>query len=78
MLVDRGFISGALVEAMRARGAHVLGRLPQGVFPHKEQVTPSRMQSGSSATNPQVRQVHRLITTLLSSEQARAEALCLC
>src|SRR6266567_4401304 len=120
VLVDRGFISGALLEAMRARGAHVLGRLPQGVFTHKEQVlpdgsylttldpttcqglsaplqvrvieylidpevaqqleqvTPSRMHSHSGATNPQVRQVHRLITTLLSPEQAPAEALCLC
>jgi hypothetical protein len=120
VLVDRGFISGALLQAIRARGAHVLGRLPQGVFTHKEQVlpdgsylttldprncqglsaplqvrvieyliaptvaeqleqvTPSRMQSGSSATNPQVRQVHRLITTLLSCEQAPASALCLC
>jgi hypothetical protein len=32
VLIDRGFLSGALVEAIRARGAHVLGRLPQGVF----------------------------------------------
>jgi hypothetical protein len=120
VLVDRGFISAALVEAIRARGAHVLGRLPQGIFTHKEQVlpdgsylttldprtcqglsaplqvrvieylidpivaqqleqvTPSRMHSGSGSTNPQVRQVHRLITTLLSPEQAPASALCLC
>jgi hypothetical protein len=120
VLVDRGFISGALVQAIRARGAHVLGRLAQGVFTHKEQVlpdgsylttldprncqglsaplqvriieylidpqvaqqleqvTPSRMHSGSGTTNPQVRQVHRLITTLLSPEQAPASALCLC
>ena len=120
VLVDRGFISGALVEAIRARGAHVLGRLAQGVFTHQEQVlsdgsylttlnpqtcqgltvplqvrvieylidppvaqqleqvTPSRMHSASSSTNPQVRQVHRLITTLLSPEQAPASALCLC
>lgn len=119
VLVDRGFISGALMEAIRARGAHVLGRLPQGIFTHKEQVlcdgsylttlspktcqglsaplrvrvieyrldpevaqqleqvTPSRMHKNSTATNPQVRQVHRLITTLLSPEQAPAEALCL-
>jgi len=40
VLVDRGFISGALVQAIRARGAHVLGRLAQGVFTHKEQVLP--------------------------------------
>jgi len=120
VLVDRGFVSGALLEAIRARGAHVLGRLPQGVFTHKEQVlsdgsylatlspkncqglsapmqvrvieyfidpevaqqleqiTPSRIHSHSSSTNPQVRQVHRLITTLLSPEQAPAQALCLC
>ena len=120
VLVDRGFISGALVQAIRARGAHVLGRLAQGVFTHKEQVlpdgsylttldprncqglsaplqvrvieylidpqvaqqleqvTPSRMHSGSGTTNPQVRQVHRLLTTLLSPEQAPASALCLC
>ncbi len=43
-----------------------------------EQVTPSRMHSHSAMTNPQVRQVHRLITTLLSPEQASAKALCLC
>ncbi len=43
-----------------------------------EQVTPSRLQSHSSATNPQVRQVHRLITTLLSPELASAKELCLC
>src|SRR5437763_13172989 len=120
VLVDRGFISGALLSAIGARGAHVLGRLPQGIFTHKEQVlpdgsyltnldprhcqglsaplqvrvieylidpqvaqqleqvTPSRMHSGSGTTNPQVRQVHRLITTLLSPEQAPAQALCLC
>ena len=120
VLVDRGFISGAEVLAIRARGAHVLGRLPQGVFSKKEQVlpdgsyvttlspttcqglsaplqvrviedridpmvaeqleqvTPWRMHSGSGTTNPQVRQVHRLLTTLLSPEQAPASALCLC
>ncbi len=119
VLVDRGFVSGALLEAIRARGAHVLGRLPQGIFTRKEQVlsdgsylttlspttcqglsaplqvrvieyridptvaqqleqvTPSRMRSHSSPTNPQVRQVHRLLTTLLSPEQAPAQALCL-
>jgi len=120
VLVDRGFISGALLSAIGARGAHVLGRLPQGVFTHKEQVlpdgsylttldpttcqglsaplqvrvieylidptvaqqleqvTPSRMHSHSGSTNPQVRQVHRLITTLLEPQQAPAQALCLC
>jgi len=120
VLVDRGFISGALLEAIRARGAQVLGRLPQGIFTRKEQVlsdgsylttlspkncqglsaplrvriieyhiqpevaqqleqvTPSRMHSHSGSTNPQMRQVHRLITTLLSPEEAPAQALCLC
>lgn len=120
VLVDRGFLPGALVAAIHARAAHVLGRLPQGVFTHKEQVlpdgsslttldprncqglsaplqvrvieysidpqvaaqleqvTPSRMQSHSGATNPQVRQVQRLITTLLSPEQAPAKERCLC
>jgi len=48
------------------------------VAPQLEQVTPSRMHSHSGATNPQVRQVHRLITTLLSPEQAPARELCLC
>jgi hypothetical protein len=120
VLVDRGFISGALLEAIRARGAQVLGRLPQGVFAKQEQVlpdgsylttlspqtcqglsaplrvriieyridpplaqqleqvTPSRVHSHSGTTNPQVRQVHRLMTTLLDPEQAPAKELCLC
>lgn len=120
VLVDRGFISGALLEAIHARGAHVLGRLPQGVFTRKEQVlpdgsylttlsprncqglsapmrvrvieyriqpevaqqleqvTPSRIHSHSGSTNPQVRQVHRLLTTMLEPEQAPAQDLCLC
>lgn len=120
VLVDRGFISGALVEAIRARGAHVLGRLPQGIFTRKEQVlpdgsylttltpktceglsapmpvrvieylidpvvageleqvTPSRVHGSTGTTHPQVRQVHRLITTLLSPTLAPAKALCLC
>lgn len=37
VLVDRGFVSGALIEAIRARGAHVLARLPQGIFTRHEQ-----------------------------------------
>lgn len=116
VLVDRGFLSGALIEAIRARGAHVLGRLPQGVLTHKEhlldddsylttlrpqtcaglsapiqvrvieyviamhleQITPSRMHKNSSAPNPQVHQVHRLVTTLLDPPHAPAKALCLC
>jgi hypothetical protein len=120
VLIDRGFISGALLEAIHARGAQVLGRLPQGVFTSKEQVlpdgsylttldpktcqglsaplrvrvieyriqpkiakqleqvTPSRMHSHSGSTNPQVRQVHRLITTLLEPKLAAAQDLCLC
>jgi hypothetical protein len=120
VLIDRGFISGALLEAMHARGVQVLGRLPKGNFTRKEQilpdgsylttlsptncqglsaplrvrvlayrirpkiakplaqVTPSRMHSHSSSTNPQVRQLHRLITTFLSPEQAPVLDLCLC
>jgi len=120
VLVDRGFISGALVEAIRARGAHVLARLPQGIFTQHEQeladgsylttldpktcqglqapltvriieytldpqvakqmeqVTPSRMHSNSSLTNPQVHQVHRLLITLLDPQQAPAKEVCLC
>src|SRR6266446_9095002 len=38
VLLDRGFVSAALLEAIRARGAQVLSRLPQGVFTRKEQV----------------------------------------
>jgi hypothetical protein len=120
VLVDRGFISAALVEAIGARGAHVLGRLPQGIFTKQEQilpdgsylttldprncqglsapmpvrvieylidpavageleqVTPSRIHGSTGTTNPQVRKVHRLITTLLSPTLAPAKALCLC
>ncbi|GAC1360815.1 MAG: hypothetical protein PVSMB5_20710 [Ktedonobacteraceae bacterium] len=38
VLLDRGFVSGAFLQAVRARGAHVLARLSQGVFVHREQV----------------------------------------
>jgi hypothetical protein len=117
VLLDRGFLSAALLEAIRARGAHVLARLPQGVFTHQEQVlpdgsylttldpktcqelqaplpvriieyrlepqiaaqleqiTPSRMHQNSAATNPEVHQVHRLLTTLLDPELAPAKAV---
>jgi Transposase DDE domain len=120
VLVDRGFISGALLEAIHARGAHVLGRLPQGIYAKQEQmlpdgsylttldpqtcqglsaplrvrvieyridpqvaqqleqVTPSRVHSHSGTTNPQVHQVHRLLTTLLDPAQVPAKELCLC
>ena len=120
VLVDRGFISGALLSAIHARGAHVLGRLPQGIYAKKEQmlpdgsylttldpqtcqglsaplrvrvieyridpqvaqqleqVTPSRVHSHSGTTNPQVHQVHRLLTTLLDPAQVPAKELCLC
>ncbi len=43
-----------------------------------EQVTPSRMQSNSSPTNPEVHQVHRLLTTLLDPVLAPAKALAVC
>lgn len=119
VLLDRGFVSGALLAAIQARGAQVLARLPQGVFTRREQVlpdssylttltpatcaglsaplrvriveyridpalaatleqvTPSRMQGSAGPTNPQVRQVHRLLTTLLDPQVAPAAALCL-
>lgn len=32
VLLDRGFVSGPFVEAIRTRGAHVLARLSQGIF----------------------------------------------
>ena len=120
VLVDRGFLSAALIQAIRDRGAHVLARLPQGVFVQHErdlpdgsylttldpktceglreplpvriieyridpgmaeqleQITPSRMHSNSSATNPQVHHVHRLLSTLLEPELAPAKALIQC
>lgn len=120
VLVDRGFLSATLIQAIRAQGAHVLARLPQGVFVHHErnlpdgsylttldpktcqglsaplpvriieyrldpqvaaqlaQITPSRMHKHSSATNPEVHQVHRLLTTLLDPELAPAKAVAQC
>jgi hypothetical protein len=120
VLLDRGFLSAALVQAIVARGAHVLARLPQDVYTtHEqdladgsylttlnpktcqelqaplpvriieyrldpqiaaqlEQITPSRMHKNSSATNPEVHQVHRLLTTLLSPELAPAKAVAQC
>lgn len=120
VLLDCGFISGALLEAIQARGAQVLGRLQQGIYTRKEQVlsdgsylttlsprtcqglsaplrvrvieyhiapdvaqqleriTPSRMHSHSSNTNPRVHHLHRLITTLLDPDQAPGLDLCLC
>ncbi len=120
VLLDRGLVSAALLQAIRARGAHVLARLPQGVFPRKEQVlrdgsylttldprscpgwsapmqvriieywlqpaiaaqleqvTPWRMHPNSSATNPAVKHLHRLITTLLDPLACPAKALAEC
>lgn len=117
VLVDRGFLSAGLIQAIRAKGAHVLARLPQGVLLHHErnlpdgsylttldpktcaglqeplpvriieyhidprvadqleQITPSRMHKNSSATNPEVHQVHRLLITLLDPELAPAKAV---
>src|SRR5437588_3621513 len=60
VLVERGFISGALLWAIRARGAHVLGRLPQAVFTHKEQVLPD----GSYLTTLDPRPCHGLSAAL--------------
>jgi hypothetical protein len=120
VLLDRGFLSAALVQAIRARGAHVLARLPQDVYTtHEqdladgsylttldpktcqglsaplpvriieyrldpqiaaqlEQITPWRMHKNSSATNPQVHQLHRLLTTLLDPALAPAKAVVPC
>ena len=52
--------------------------LDPAVAAQMEQVTPSRMHSNSSPTNPQVRQVHRLLITLVEPEQAPAKEVCLC
>ena len=52
--------------------------LEPAVAQQMEQVTPSRMHSNSSLTHPQVRQVHRLLITLLEPEQAPAKEGCLC
>jgi hypothetical protein len=41
-----------------------------------EQVTPSRMNSGSGETNPDIRKVHRLVTTLLDPDLYRSRDLC--
>lgn len=38
LLLDRGFVSGAFFQAVRARGTHLLGRLAQGIFTQREQV----------------------------------------
>src|SRR3989442_3214729 len=40
VLGDPGFLWAALIQAIRARGAHVLARLPQGVFVHHERDLP--------------------------------------
>ena len=52
-------------------------RIAPAIAKQLDQVTPSRMHSHSTATNPQVRQVHRLITTLLEPEVAPARS-CVC
>jgi hypothetical protein len=41
-----------------------------------EQVTPSRVASGSSSTNPDIRKVHRIATTLLDPDLYPARDLC--
>lgn len=41
-----------------------------------EKITPSRINSGSSSTNPDIRKVHRLVTTLLDSDLYPAHNLC--
>jgi hypothetical protein len=49
--------------------------LDPAVAEQLEQVTPWRMHSNSSLTNPEVHHVHRLLTTLLSPELAPAKAV---
>lgn len=120
VLLDRGLVSAALLHAIHTRGAHVLARLPQGVFTRKEQVledgsylttlnprscpglptamrvriieywitpaiaaqleqvTPSRLHGGSSATNPSVNHLHRLVTTLLDPVRCPAASVVQC
>ena len=41
-----------------------------------EQVTPSRMNGTSGETNPDIRKVHRLVTTLLDPDHNNARDLC--
>lgn len=41
-----------------------------------EQVTPSRMNNASGSTNPDIRKVHRLVTTLLDPDLYPARDLC--
>lgn len=53
-------------------------RLDPQVAEQLEQITPSRMNSNSSATNPQGHHVHRLLTTLLDVDVAPAKALIQC
>ena len=111
VLLDRGFFSAALLEALVHRHAHVLGRLASNrllgagrrlcdgsvlltltpkdypelrapltvrVISYRlhpsaaeqlEQVTPSHSQHAAGTTNPAVKKVHRLVTTLLEPEQ---------
>jgi hypothetical protein len=41
-----------------------------------EQITPSRMNNASGSTNPDIRKVHRLVTTLLDPDLYPARDLC--
>ena len=119
LLLDRGFVSGAFLQAVHQRGAEVLARLSAGMFLRREQVlgdgsylttlqpgsceglkeplrvrvieygikeeiadelvsvTPSRVHSKSTRNNPQVRTLHRLVTTLLDPVAYPALQLCL-
>lgn len=119
VLLDRGLVSAALLEAIVAREGQVLARLASNLFLRREvvladgsylttlsprqcpglkaplrvrvveywlapqvaeplsQQPPSRAASHSASTNPQVKQRHRLITTLLDPALAPALALCL-
>ena len=90
VLWDRGFHSYALITAMRARGAHVLGRLPAHVKPCVQQALPDGSWL-AELRDPATRQPSLrvrvvgyhvgeadpiwLVTTLLDADVAPAQAL---
>lgn len=90
VLWDRGFHSAALITAVRARRAHVLGRLPASVHPVLQQALPDGSWL-AALRDPHTRQpslpvrvvgyrvgeAHPiwLVTTLLDADLAPAQAL---
>lgn len=51
-------------------------RIDEKVAARLEQVTPSRSANGSGSTNPDIRKVHRIATTLLDADLYPARDLC--